>query len=106
MRASSVIIRGTLVGGIWWPIGAECYKPLRYDATAEQRRTVGKMTLRDHVLSATNDGDFQSCRIADGTVEVTVRRGPRTRSRIFPLDMFPSVSDCVLLDWDGPEAED
>lgn len=102
---SSVIIRGTLVGGIWWPAGAECWKPLRYDATAGQRRTVGKMTLRDHVLSATNDGDFQSCRLADATLEITTRHGSRTRSRIFPLDMFPSVVDCILPDWGGPAGD-
>ena len=99
-------IRGTLVGPIWMP-ACECYKPLSYDIGREQARTVGgKMTLRDHVLRATNDGDFQHCEIADGVIVATFKRatknGYNTRTRYFDLARFPSIADCLRLDWGGP----
>lgn len=111
MTIERITIHGYLVGGIWWPYGAECYKDLSYDILREQDRTVGgKMTLREHVLRATNDGDFQSCEIADGYLEIRIRKPDKTgrtiRTRMFPLDMFPSISDCVKSDWSGPEFED
>lgn len=100
-------ISGYLVGTIWMP-AAECYKPLTYDVLREARRYTepDSVTLRDHVLSATNDGDFQSCAIADGELLVTIARheGNKryTRTRAFPLAMFPSIADCIKTDWDGP----
>ena len=108
-RDIQVSIRGFLVGHIWMP-ATECYKDLNYDATREQARTIGKMTLRDHVLRATNDGDFQSCRIAHGclVLKTTKQCGATrvTRSRVFPLDRFPSIYDCLNTEWDGPDCDD
>jgi hypothetical protein len=98
-------IRGYLVGAIWMP-NTECYKPLAYDLTREDARFTEPGTLRDHVLAATNDGDFQSCAIADGFLIVERVRHTSTgyvkRSRTFELSRFPSVSDCLRPDWDGP----
>jgi hypothetical protein len=94
-------ITGFLVGNIWWPVGAECWKDVRYRCQDEQARTEGKMTLRDHILRITNDGDFQSCVIAQGEITITAtrydpeRRTLCRRSRSWPLDRFPSVADCL-----------
>lgn len=96
-----VKIRGFLVGAIWWPVGAECWKDLDYDLTREDARIVDGSTgkvgadLRYHILRACNDGDFQSAVIAHGEVEIERRRGSRRTVRTFPLSMFPSVADCV-----------
>jgi hypothetical protein len=106
---ANVSIKGYLVGGIWMP-NCECYKPLDYDCTRQQRRTEGKMTLRDHVLCATNDGDFQSCQIADGYLEISSRKTTDnrmvTRTRHYDLSKFPSIADCVKTDWAGPSDDD
>lgn len=95
---TSVTIEGFLVGAIWWP-QTECYKSLNYDATDQQARTDGKMTLRDHLLRATMDGDFQSCTIAQGMlcIDVTSEKNGRrtTRSRWWPLSRFPSIADML-----------
>ncbi len=99
----SLSITGYLVGNIWMP-NAECFKDLNYNVTREQARTTGKMTLRDHVLRATADGDFRSCAIAQGELIVTkyLRRNDRTicETRAIPLSRFPSISDCLH---DDPE---
>ena len=102
----NISIRGFLVGTIWMP-AAECYKPLDYSLTDQQCRTVGKMTLRDHVVRATNDGDFQSCTLALGELVVTTRNGRRTTTRTFPLARFPSIADCLHPDGDDwcPQCE-
>jgi hypothetical protein len=96
--ATQIKITGYLVGYIWMPCG-ECWKDLEYDLSGEQRRFIEPGTLRDHVLRATNDGDFQSCSIAQGEIVVTrtSRSGGTTirRTRSFPMSMFPSVSDLI-----------
>lgn len=99
MPTAQISITGYLVGNIWMP-NAECWKSLNYDATAKSWQWGEKGTLRDHVLAATNDGDFQSCVIAQGEVVITHRKGSRKTSRSFPLTMFKSISDCVHSDPD------
>jgi hypothetical protein len=110
MTHLEISIHGYLVGQIWMPV-TECYKPLSYNITNESKRiTGGKVTLRDHVLRATNDGDFQFAAIADGFLRATYRKqlGSRmvTVERDFDLSMFPSISDCVKTDWQGPSCEE
>lgn len=96
-------VSGYLVGNTWWP-NAECWKWLDYHLSDEDSlyidhvdRRVG--SLRDHMLRATNEGDFQYCEIAHGRVSITMRRvvGGKLISRIrhFPLSMFPSVADLL-----------
>jgi hypothetical protein len=97
-------IRGFIVGTIWMP-SVECYKPLNYDLTREDARFTEPGTLRDHVLRATNDGDFQSCSIAHGELIArrTIRKDGRvvTVTRTWPLAKFPSIADCL-----HPEGDD
>jgi hypothetical protein len=92
-------LRGCLVGSIWWPTGAECWKELSYNITREDGRYSEPVSLREHVLAATNDGDFQSCSIACGELiatRVTVKDGRRvTVMRSWPLERFGSVADCL-----------
>ncbi len=96
-----ITISGFLVGPIWMP-PEECYKPFSYDLTREQARLQPPGTLRDHILNITRDGDFQHCQIADGFLEITIHKPNRTRSRSFELDIFPSITDCIKTDWQGP----
>lgn len=96
---TSIEISGFVVGEIWWPVGAECFKPFRHDVVAYARRCDGA-TLRDHILEITRDGDFQGCTIAQGEITITLHRPNRRRSRTWPLDRFPSVSDCLHEDPD------
>jgi|GEM_PF-2548864 len=98
-------IRGYVVGALWMP-GAEAFKPFTYDLTREEQRWSAPGTLRDHVCDITNDGDFQSCDIAEGELvtTITVARGARvyTRTRVTPLERCASVADMVRTDWPGP----
>ncbi len=107
---TEIKISGSLVGKIWMP-SVTCWKDFSYDVIREQARTIGgKMTLRDHVLRATNDGDFQSCEMGDSFLTIKTSRRTEsgaviTRSRSWPMEYFPSVSDCVIADW-VPEYSD
>lgn len=105
-----VTIHGYVVGPIWWPVGHECYKFFTYDLTREDKRFSEPGTLRDHVLVITNDGDFQHCEIADGYLEATTTKEQGStvtrKTRLFNLSIFPSIADCVKLDWDGPIGDD
>ena len=71
-----------------------------FSTTIGLDRKGNRPTLRDMVLKATNDGDFQSCEIADATVtfERTVYGETRTRTvkRHVDIRQFPSVADCVV----------
>lgn len=102
MATMTMKLRGYLVGNIWMP-NAECFKPLDYSITREAIR-MEDATLRDHVLAATNDGDFQSCVIAAGELVATRRehRDGRTVTveRRWSLDCFKSILDCLHSDPD------
>jgi hypothetical protein len=95
MPVTDISLRGFLVGPIWWPMGAECSKPLSYSITREDERFTEPGTLREHVLAATNDGDFHGATIAHGELVVTVHRDRRKIVRSFPLDRFLSIADCL-----------
>jgi hypothetical protein len=104
-------LRGYVVGDIWMP-QTECFKPigLRFERskTGPHNYNGGVFeSLRDAALHVTNDGDFQSCEIAQG--ELIVRQiqdkpnGRIVRERVIPLDAFPSVKDMTRDDeWDVP----
>jgi hypothetical protein len=96
---TNISLRGFIVGPIWWPAGAECYKPLDYSITRESALIDGG-TLRDHVLRATNDGDFQSATLACAELVIERRAGNRRVIRSFQLSHFPSVADCLHPDGD------
>lgn len=100
MRTYEISIHGFLVGPIWWPAGAECFKTLHYDANTQEVRWGEPGTLRDHVLAAAMDGDFQGCAIAQGELVIRRRKGGRTVTRSWPLSRFPSVADCLHSDPD------
>lgn len=100
MPITDISLRGYVVGPIWWPAGAECYKPIRYSITNEDARFTEPGTLRDHVLRATNDGDFQSATLACAAIVIERRQGNRRVIRSFPLARFPSVADCLHPDGD------
>lgn len=78
-QTESVKLFGTLIGPIWMP-AAICTKPIdhRFDMPIDRfansyTRGDWPGSLRDALLSefATNDGDFQSCKLANGTIKVT-----------------------------------
>lgn len=102
---TEVQIIGTIGGRIWMP-ACVCSKQFKvsnleypYTALTENGRSV-KATLRDMILMVTNDGDFQSCLIADATVvfirTVVTASGTITRRRAMDIRQFPSVADCVV----------
>lgn len=101
MPVTSISLRGYIVGPIWWPAGAECYKPLSYSISDERCRWSEPGTLRDHVVAAVNDGDFQSATLAHAEIVIERRNGNRRVIRSFPLSHFPSITDCL-----HPDGED
>ena len=102
---AEITIRGYVVGPIWMP-AVEAYKPFTYNLTRERQRWIANGTLRDHIVEIISDGDFRDCRIADGQLEITVVKNNRRRSRVWDLAKFPSIQDCLNLDWPGPDVDD
>lgn len=107
---TQITIIGHLVGPTW--AGYQGHNQLEYDLTREQKRNVARRSLRDHVLSAINVGDFQHCEIANGLLRISMTRtGPANRvydfTHWFDLDCFPSIADCLVQgDWSAPDFED
>lgn len=101
MPITDISLRGFIVGPIWWPSGSECYKPLSYNITDHDARWSEPGTLREHVVAAVCDGDFQSASLACAELVIERRAGNRRVIRSFPLSKFPSVADC--LDPDGDD---
>ena len=97
-------ISGYMVGPIWRPAGEECYKHVTHSCHDQDKLWSEPGTLRDHMeaLSMREGGDFQHCQLAVGELTLTIRKPNRTRSRTFPLSMFPSIADYLREDWDGP----
>ena len=90
MRQATITISGTYGGPIWMP-ACICAKRFKHTVAADD-------TLREAVLRVLNDGDFQSCSIAEGEVNF-IRRLPdrfhREHRRTLDISQFPSVADCV-----------
>lgn len=99
-RTTDITLSGYIVGPIWWPTGAECFKPLTFSVLDYRDRCDGA-TLRDCVLSALQDGDFQSASIAQGQILITMQNERQHRvTRAFPLSKFADVADCLHSDPD------
>jgi hypothetical protein len=98
----SVGIVGTLRGAFWWPIGEPWEKEVtetRLHQRGERFQTYRSTTadLRDLACDVTNDGDSSgpTTLSPDSIVVVTKMDGSRTRQRVFPVTMFPSIADCI-----------
>lgn len=95
-------IDAIVTGAFWWPIGEEWEKWARFNVTDYSARCIGGdrgergLSLRQAVDSfiMEHSGDSSSgCEIREGVLTVTRRKGTRVRSRAFPLELFPSISD-------------
>ena|SRR3990167_7907180 len=88
---------GELRGEIWWPVGEEFKKDLEVKFSKDDKPWHFKADcLRDVLLRATNDGDFQSC-VIDFPCMKVVRRNQvtgATKSRYFNLQGKDGNSDC------------
>lgn len=98
-KVFSVTMRGTVVGTIWMP-AATCWKPFVIRNTDFRYSDSSQPSLRDMAERATNDGDFQSCAIAEGSVTVQMDviangRTMHTRTRHYDIAEFPSIADMV-----------
>lgn len=93
-------IRGWIQGKIWMP-PVTCTKHFHISEVDFRYADGKKPTLRDMVLKATNDGDFQSAELSEGELILTMvlpradKKGSITKTKTFNLRWFPSVSDCV-----------
>ena len=96
-------ITGQIQGRIWMP-ACVCTKTFTVSEDDFRYSDGSRPTLRDMVLRATNDGDFQSANVSWGhlTVETIVTRkdgrGTLTRKRHFDLrsPLFPSIADSIV----------
>jgi hypothetical protein len=110
IQITDISISGYLVGGMWWPAGVTGYKRVAYSVTREDGRFSEPGTLRDHVLHLLMEqgGDFQGAELAHAEIIVTAEKISDSRHtikrRYFPITMFPSISDCVNADWEGPDS--
>ena len=103
MQKMTARIHGQIQGPIWMP-ACVCTKSFNVSEDDFRYSDGSRPTLRDMVLRATNDGDFQSADISFGwlTVESVIPRsdghGQVSRKRSFDLrsPLFASIADCVV----------
>ena len=96
-------IHGQIQGPIWMPT-CVCTKFFNVSENDFLYSDGSRPTLRDMVLKATNDGDFQSADVSFGwlTVEAIVTRkdgkGQVTRKRHWDLrsPLFASIADSIV----------
>lgn len=70
----SITLTGTIVGRIWMP-GIICRKEFRLTFTPDDRLFTTRWTgLRDALLEATRDGDFQACGLEEAAL--IIKRPP------------------------------
>jgi type 1 fimbria pilin len=98
----------TIAGRIWMP-SCLCWKDgVKLEFGTGPWKFEGN--LRDAACQITNDGDFQSCAIVDGSLKLTrtKREGSSiiTRTRYFDLEFFPSIADCIADEKAKQEYED
>jgi hypothetical protein len=100
---TQLTIHATAHGALWWPIGEEWTRDVAFDVTRYQARCVNGgrgsrgITLREAMsgLECEESGDSSNGVTFSGILVVTRYSGSRCRSRCFPLNMFPSISDMV-----------
>lgn len=90
-------IHCTIAGHIWMP-STLCWKDgIKLEFGQGPWKFEGN--LRDALLQITNDGDFQSCSVVDGSLKLTrttrLATSIITRTRHFDLAFFPSIADCL-----------
>src|SRR3990167_748233 len=110
---TEVTILGPVYGSYWWPTNEPWSKPIdetrayrpREDTYIYRAETP---SLRDFVLSLTNDGDSSGACYLDPSSVLIVRRtrGDRCYSRTFPITLFKSIDDLVLDPDDVPSGFD
>jgi hypothetical protein len=88
---------GTLVGPIWWPIGAPASKSFEY-VTAERPATM--RALADAVM-AREDGDFAGAprMMADTVVTIIRWRATGHHGRSWNAEDLPSLAAYVTAEW-------
>jgi len=97
---SNIRIFADVTGAFWWPIGEPWEKTgVIFNVTQYQRRCINGgrgargITLREAMSGLEDDHiDDSSCGVTFAG-ELVVTRGAKTRA--FPLEMFPSISDMV-----------
>ena len=104
MAITHISISGQIQGHIWMP-NAVCTKDFTVSEDDFRYSDGSRPTLRDMVLRATNDGDFQSADVSWGHLTVEMiqprkdGRGEVTRRRHFDLRngaLFPSIADSIV----------
>lgn len=96
---TKAILRGGIVGPIWWPTGAKCAKELT--VTLDRDRP-----LYEELADVLNDGDFQAAYLtADSYIELvssrdmytgtSVIRDRWTHSKFIEITTLPSIKDLV-----------
>ncbi len=100
---TTVTVTGTIAGQIWMP-AVTCGKTFKLTSQpgpwGDFHYSDGsRPTLREMILRATGDGDFQSCQVIDATVRfervTQTLTGSKTRTRNMDIRQFPGVADCV-----------
>ena len=101
MLQTHATIRGQIQGTIWMP-AYTCTKDFTVSEDDFRYSDGSRPTLRDMVLKATNDGDFQSAAVSFGHLTIEAiqprkdGRGQVSRKCHFDLRLFPSVADSIV----------
>lgn len=96
-------ILGAVTGELWWPMGAEAFKPITFRFAREGRPFVTEadtLTGAVEALMRAEDGDFSSEAKLTGDSVLVVERvsSRRTTKRWFPVTMLPSIAQYVAAD--------
>jgi hypothetical protein len=98
MTRSTFEIRGTIHGGLWWPMEAPAWKELSATFSRDGGPFVDKAdTLREAVegILTREGGDFSTAPLLNGTLTVVRRTARREHRRTFELSALPSIADYV-----------
>lgn len=96
---STYTIEGSVIGGLWWPMGAPATKPVRFTFTRGAARpfTPHADTLLEAVdaLTTAEGGDFSTLArlTADSVLVVEHRKAQRVTRRWFSLSGCASIAD-------------
>lgn len=105
-------IHGTMIGGLWWPMGTPASKEIAFTFAREGQPWVNEAdSIRSAVeqLMHKEDGDFSGAAQIDGVLTIVRRTPTRETRRYFDLRSFTSIADYIareedvlnaLPDWD------
>lgn len=90
----SVLIHGTIVGKIWIP-STYCTQHFSMDVVRERERFVDRILSISEAVGRVicTAGDFQSCAIADCTLEISYRIGNRITTKVWDITDAPSIAE-------------